>query len=761
MFVSFIICVPWAKKSRLFSKKQSTGLSKLLTTCPRWFFEEVFFWKSSFFISSFGFERAFLVFCTNFCRSGRQYCFLFVNCTSLWWNSFRQKVFSIIIFGYWSQFYRSLFKFFSTELMTLFSTSPKDKFEDKQMFWQKFLSLFSSFSNIERKKKVFLVRNQLAGLSKLLTTCPRWFIEEVFFGKVLYSSFGFERVFLSFVLTCVGRAVSTAFCLSIAPVRGEILCVKQFFLASFSDTDRKFIGLCSNFFQPSWWHCFLRVRKINLKTNNCFDNFFLSFFFILLEHWTIKKGFFLVGNQLTGLSKLLTISQGDPLKSFFFEKVLFCSSLTLEQFFFLAFRQNFQCGVTKTALCLSIATICGKKKFCQKCFSPAFLDIQRNFVSCFRNFSGQLDKTAFYESEGSFWGHNFVWTKFLFVFFSCPSKNEQKINGIFRQKLIGKNVTTVYHVSKKVFWSARFWFFLAKLMTLHSTKPKDQFEDKTLFWQSFCLCFFHALPNLNRESSVFFRQKTIGKIVTTVYHVHVSKKVFWRIFFEKILFSIILNWATFVCQLDKNLYVPLSVLLFVCPLEQFVVKKFCPNLFYPPITDIDRKLISLCSNFFRASGRHCILRVQGSIWGHKTVLSKLCLFHLSFAYLERKNQGFFPKNSQQVCLNCLPRVQDDSLKKFFFWKSSFFIWSFGFERAFLVLSTNLCRSGRQYCFLFVNCTSLWWNSFRQKVFSPIIFGYWSQFYRSLFNLFSTKLTTLFSTSPKDQFEDKQLFWQFF
>ena len=184
-----------------------------------------------------------------------------------------------------------------------------------------------------------------------------------FFWKSSFfiSSFGFERVFLSFVLTCVGRAVSTAFCLSIAPVRGEILCVKQFFLAPFSDTDRKFIGLCSNFFQPSWWHCFLRVRKINLKTNNCFDNFF-NLFFHPSRTLNDKKRFFFGGKPINRFVKPAYDFSRRSFEELFLRKGSFFALHWQLSNFFLAYRQKILCGVAKTALCLSIATSCGKKK---------------------------------------------------------------------------------------------------------------------------------------------------------------------------------------------------------------------------------------------------------------------------------------------------------------------------------------------------------------------------------------------------------------
>ena len=229
----------------------------------------------------------------------------------------------------------------------------------------------------------------------------------------------------------------------------------------------------------------------------------------------------MLGNQLAGLSNLLTISQGDPLKNFLFEKVLFLLFIDTWANFFLAFRQKILCGVAKTALCLSIATICGKKKnFCQKCFSPAFLDIQRKFVNCFRKFSVQLDKTAFYESKGSFWGHNFVWTKFLFVFFSCPSKNEQRSNGFFSSKNNRQNCHNCLPRVQEGFWKNFFW----KVSFFHHFALSD-----------FCLSF---------------RQKFVGPVVGTAFCVSI-RTVCGEKFLSKSILSINYgHWS----QIDQSLF---------------------------------------------------------------------------------------------------------------------------------------------------------------------------------------------------------------
>ena len=205
-----------------------------------------------------GFERAVSVISTNFCRSGCQYCFLFVNSASLWWKIFWQSFF---LPSFWTLIANlSVFVqfFFNQVDDTVFYESEKSLWR-QTIVLTNILSLFSSFSNSERKKKIFLV-----------------------------------------------------------------------------------------------------------------------------------------GNQLPGLSNLLTISQGDLLKSFFFEKVLFLLFIDTWAIFFLAFRQNFLCGVVKTALCLSIATVCGKKIFCQNWFSLIIFGHSETICRFFfRKLYGQLDRIAF------------------------------------------------------------------------------------------------------------------------------------------------------------------------------------------------------------------------------------------------------------------------------------------------------------------------------------------------------------------------------
>ena len=249
-----------------------------------------------------------------------QYCFLFVNLASLWWKIFCQSIFHPSFLDIERKFIGLCSKLFQPSWRHCFlrvqgiNLRVWNRF-DKYLF----VSFFFHLRTMGKKIKALFLKTigRVVKTAYHVSKGIRWrfFLEKDLF---LFHHWALSEFFYSFVLTFVGRAVSTAFCLSIAPVFGEILFVKKFFLSSFSDIDRNFIGLCSNFFQPSWRHCSLRVRKINLKTDNCFDKLFCHFFHPS-RTLNQKIKVFLVGNQLSGLSNLLTICEGDPWKSFFFE----------------------------------------------------------------------------------------------------------------------------------------------------------------------------------------------------------------------------------------------------------------------------------------------------------------------------------------------------------------------------------------------------------------------------------------------------------
>ena len=240
--------------------------------------------------------------------------------------------------------------------------------------------------------------------------------------------------------------------------------------------------------------------------------------------------------------------------------------------------------------------------------------------------------------------------------------------------------------------------FSVNLAELHLTSPKDHCEDITLFLTKCFLFFFHVFHKMNGEISVFPVKKqsaNLSQLLTTC-----PRRLFEEFFFEKFLFFVIGHWSIFACHFDKNLLVPLSVLLSVCLLDKIVVKK--SNKFF------SHRLRTLIANwsvlfrfFFGQVDDTEFYESKGSFWGYKTVLKNICLFHLSFADNERINQGFFGKQSAGLSklLTTCPR---GSIQEVFLEKRSFSISSFGFERAFLVLCTNFCGSGCQYCFLCVN-----------------------------------------------------------
>ena len=237
-------------------------------------------------------------------------------------------------------------------------------------------------------------------------------------------------------------------------------------------------------------------------------------------------------------------------------------------------------------------------------------------------------------------------------------------------------------------------------------------------------------------------------------------RFFEKVFFEKVLFFIIGHWATFLCHFDEILSVPMSVLLSVCQLDQFVVKKALSNFFSPSITDIDRKLISLCSNFFRPGWRHCLLRVQGINLTNEKRFDKSLFVSLIICGPWAKKSRLFRKTIGSVVKMAYHVSKEIFCREFFFEKVLFLFqhWALSelfmsFRRKFVgpVVSTAFCLSIDQFVvkkFL----SNIFFTSFldiHPKVIS----------FRS--NFFSAKMTTLLSTSPKDHFEVITLFWQSF
>ena len=214
------------------------------------------------------------------------------------------------------------------------------------------------------------------------------------------------------------------------------------------------------------------------------------------------------------------------------------------------------------------------------------------------------------------------------------------------------------------------------------------------------VCFFSCYSEIERRNNGFFCQKN-NRQICHICLPRIQEDFLKKFFLIKFFFFIIGHWATFVCHFDEILSVQMSVLLSACQLDQIVVKKFLSNIFFSINYRHWSQIISLCSNFFGQVDDTAFYGSKGLIWGLKAVLTSFCLFYLSFADLEPKDQGFFSENNRQGCQNCSPRVHGDILQGFFF-RKVFFIWSLGIDRHLSVISTKNCRSLCQYCFLFVN-----------------------------------------------------------
>ena len=378
-------------------------------------------------------------------------------------------------------------------------------------------------------------KKQSANLWHLLTTYPRTFFEEVFFEKVLFfHHWALSNFCMSFRRNFVSPDVSTAFCLSIRSVCGEKIFLK-FFSPLFLDIDRKLISLWSIFFSAKWRHCFLRVRRITLKTSICFENFL----YVFSSFWNIERkinGFFCRKTNSSFVKTDYHLSRRSVEEIFFSKRFFFCSSLKLERISSWLSDKNF------SAVSSKLLSVCALQQFVVKLFS-----VKNVFLSSFSDIQQKL------------------------VLFSKLFRSSWQ-NCIVPDHMI--NLRT-YICFDKVF-----------------------------------VCFFNVLWKLNREITVFFVEKqseALSILLTTYPRGYFAENFFAKKFF----FFIIGHWATFSCHFYGNLSVPFSVLFSACQMDQCVVKKLLSKIFFPSFLDIDRKIISLCSNFFRPSWRHCNLRVQG------------------------------------------------------------------------------------------------------------------------------------------------------
>ena len=239
---------------------------------------------------------------------------------------------------------------------------------------------------------------------------------------------------------------------------------------------------------------------------------------------------------------------------------------------------------------------------------------------------------------------------------------------------------------------------------LHSTSLEEKFEDKTLIWQRCCLFFSCSSKFERRNNGLFLSKKqsaNLSHLLTTY-----PRRFFEQFFFEKFLFFIIGHWATFVSHFDENLSVPMSVLLSVCHLDQFVVKRFCLIFFLHQLQTLIANWSVFVRIFFGQVDDTAFYESKVSIWRRKNVLPNLCLFHLSFADLEQKNQGFFRKTIGSVVKMAYHVSKEIFCRELFFEKVLFLFQHWALSELFLsirrkfvgpVVSTVFCLSNGPVC----------------------------------------------------------------
>ena len=238
------------------------------------------------------------------------------------------------------------------------------------------------------------------------------------------------------------------------------------------------------------------------------------------------------------------------------------------------------------------------------------------------------------------------------------------------------------------------------MTTLPFTSPRYQFDERKTFWQIF-VCFIYHLRTLSKTIKAFFGKQSaaLSKWLSTS-----PMRFFAENFFsEKVLF-LFQHWALselFLSFLRKFVGPLVSTVFCLSNGPVCGEKKFVQFFFLHHFWTLIAKWSSFVRIFFGQVDDTAFYGSKGLIWGLKAVLTNFCLFYLSFADLESKNQGFFSENNRQGCQNCSPRVHVDILQGFFF-RKVFFIWSLGIDRHLSVISTKNCRSLCQYCFLFVS-----------------------------------------------------------
>ena len=242
------------------------------------------------------------------------------------------------------------------------------------------------------------------------------------------------------------------------------------------------------------------------------------------------------------------------------------------------------------------------------------------------------------------------------------------------------------------------------------------------------VCFFNDLWKLNGEITVFFveKQSEALSILLTTYPRGYFAENFLR---KSSFFFIIGHWATFSCHFYGNLSVPFPVLFSACQMDQCVVKKLLSKYFFPIIfghwSQNDQSLFELFPaklTTLQSTGPRNQFEDLSPFW------QTFVCFMYPLRTLSQKIKAFFRKTIDRVVKIAHHVSKGIFCWEFFFRKSSFSISALGIERIFSVISTESCRSRCQYCFLFVNKTSLWWTKFRSKIFFHIIFGQSSKNY---------------------------------
>ena len=106
-------------------------------------------------------------------------------------------------------------------------------------------------------------------------------------------------------------------------------------------------------------------------------------------------------------------------RSFFLKKFFFISSMAIERFFSVI-SAKLVGPVVSTAFCLSFYPVCGEKNLSKTFFSHQFRTLIADWSVLVQIFSGQVDDTAFFGSNGSVLRHKTVLTKLCFVYHLRP-----------------------------------------------------------------------------------------------------------------------------------------------------------------------------------------------------------------------------------------------------------------------------------------------------------------------------------------------------